>query len=127
MPAVMKAMRVPSLEHALDVVDALLGSSLSLGRTVAGTKSLMTQLQFDRHRRVVECLVIGVTNDEGHIVNAFAIHVVHCIAATAAHADDLDDAVLLLGNPEIENIIVELLSAIVGDFFVLKLFLGIKG
>ena len=39
-------------------------------------------------------------------MNAFAIHVVHCIAATAAYADDLDDAMLFLGYSEVEDIVV---------------------
>ena len=95
MPAVMKAMRVP------DVLQALLGSSLSLLGTVAGSQSLAAQLELDGHGGVVECLVVGVADDEGHVVDAFLVHVVDSIASSATYSDDLDDAVPLFGYPEI--------------------------
>ncbi len=85
----------------MNVLQALLGSGARLLRTVACAQALAAQLQLHRHGRVVQCLVVGVADDEGHVVYALFVHVVHSVAATAAHADDLDDAVLLLGDVEI--------------------------
>ena len=58
----------------------------------------------DGHWRVVECLCVGITKDEGDVVDALAVHVVDGITATAAYADDLDDAVLLLRLTEVEDV-----------------------
>ena len=51
---------------------------------------------------VVECLIVGVAQHEGDIVDALAIHVVHGIATATAHTDDLDDAILFLGSHEVD-------------------------
>ena len=37
-------------------------------------------------------------------MDAFAVHVIDGIAATAAYADDFDDAVFLLGLAEVKDI-----------------------
>ena len=58
------------------------------------------------HGRVVQSLVVGVAKHERHVVNALAIHVIHGIAATSAYTDDLDDAAILFGLTEIEDIYV---------------------
>ena len=56
------------------------------------------------HWRVVECLCVGVAKYEGDIVDAFAVHVVDGVAATATNTDDFDNAVLLLRLTEVEDI-----------------------
>ena len=47
-------------------------------------------------------MVVGVTEHEGYVVDAFAIHVVNGIAATTAYTDDFDDAMLVFGAAEVE-------------------------
>jgi len=53
--------------------------------------------------RVIEGLGVGIAKHKRHVVYAFAIHVVHGIAAATAHADDFDDALLFVGLTEIED------------------------
>ena len=91
-------------EHGLDVLKALLSSLAGTLGLVAGTETLGTELQMDGHGRIVECLCVGITKDESNVVDAFAVHVVDSIAATAADADNLNDAVLLLRLTEVEDI-----------------------
>ena len=75
---------------------AFLGSLTSLCRTVSCSEAFLTQLQVDRNRRVVECLIICVTENEGYVVDTFTVHVINGVTATATYTDDLDDAILLV-------------------------------
>ena len=91
------------VEHAADVVDALEGGLAGARRTVSGPETLLAELQVHGHGRVVEGLGVGVAEHERHVVDALAVHVVHGIAAPTTYADDLDDAVLLVGVAEVED------------------------
>ena len=53
------------------------------------------------NRRVIQCLCVCVAEYEGHVVDTFAIHVVHSVTATATNTNHLDDAVLFFGLTEI--------------------------
>ena len=86
------------------VFDALFGCLAGFLGLVACSESLLAQLQMDGHGRVVECLVIRVAQHERHVVDAFAVHVVHGIAATATNTNHFDDAILFLGFTEIQYI-----------------------
>ena len=91
------------VEHRLDVFDALLSPETPHSRVVACPKAVLAQLQVIGDRRVAECLLIRVAHDIGHVVYAFAVHVVDGIAATAAYAHHLDDArVLRLTEIEVD-------------------------
>jgi hypothetical protein len=48
----------------------------------------------DGHGGVVERLAVGVAKYECHVMDALTVHVVDCVAAAAAHADDFDDTIL---------------------------------
>ena len=54
-------------------------------------------------RRIVECLVISITEDESDIVDAIAIHVIDSVASTSTNAYYLYYAVSLLFLAEVEN------------------------
>src|SRR5574344_458673 len=56
-----------------------------------------------RHRRIVESLIIGVAQHEGHIVNALAIHVVDSIATATSYTNDLDYTMLLFRKSKVNN------------------------
>ena len=89
------------VEHIAYGIDGFLGSLARLLGLVACSESLVAELQVNGHGRVVECLVVGIAEHERHVVDAFAVHVVHGIAATAAYTNHLDDAFLLLGFTEV--------------------------
>ena len=91
------------VEHAAYVVDALCGCLTGALGTVAGSKAFLAELQMHGHGTVVEGLCVGVTEHKGHVVYAFAIHVVDRIAAASTNTNHLDDAVLLVGRSEIED------------------------
>ena len=84
------------VEHLPYILDAFLGSLTSLCRTVSCTESFLTQLQVDRHRRIVERLIISITENEGYVVDTFTVHVIYGVATTTTYTDDLDDAILLV-------------------------------
>ncbi len=88
-------------EHVAHVLKAFFGGLARLFGLVASTESLFAELQVDGHWAVVECLVVGIAEHEGHVVYAFAIHVVHGIASTSAYADHFDDAILFFRLAEI--------------------------
>ena len=83
------------VEHLADVVDAFLSTLTSHCGVVAGTKAVLAQLQVVGNRRVVESLLVRIANHVGHLVYAFAIHVIDGVAATAAYAYYLDDTRIL--------------------------------
>ena len=58
-------------------------------------------MEMDRYGRVVECLGICIAKYETHIMDAFLVHVVDCIAATATNTDDLNIGAFLFGFAEI--------------------------
>ena len=60
----------------------------------------------NRNGRVVKCLIVGVAEHEGYIVDAFAIHVVDSIAATASYTNHLDDAFLSFWLAEVEQYVI---------------------
>jgi hypothetical protein len=88
--------------HVFNIVNTLFGSGTSLFGLIAGTESLLTQLKMNGYRRVVECLVVGITEYKTHVVDTLTIHVVNGITATATDTDYFDDAILLFGLTEIE-------------------------
>ena len=98
------------VKEVLDVVQALFGSGSRLFGAVAGTKSFLAQLQVDGDGRVVQRLVVGITQYEGDIVDAFAVHVVDGIAATSTNAYHLDYAILFLGLAKVEQYVIIHLS-----------------
>ena len=51
-------------KYLLDILQTLLSGSACLFGTVTGTQSFLTQLQMDGNRRIVECLIISVTQYE---------------------------------------------------------------
>ena len=79
------------VEHLAYFLNALLGSLTGAFGTVAGTETFVAQLEPRLHGRVGECLGVGVAHHEVDVVNAFAVHVVHGIAAAAAHTDDFNN------------------------------------
>ena len=60
-----------------------------------------TELQTVGDGAVAQGLAVGVAYYEADIVDAFVIHVLDGIAATAAHADDLDDTGFLLRHGKV--------------------------
>ena len=82
------------VEHALQRAFTLFGSGTRSLGLVACSQTFSTQLQVYRNGGVVERLTVGVAEHEGDIVDAFLVHVVHGVAATATHTDDFNDAVL---------------------------------
>ena len=79
------------VEHGPDLLHALLGGLAGALGAVAGTETFVAELEACGHGAVGEGLAVGVAHDEVHVVDAFAVHVVHGVAAATAHADDLDD------------------------------------
>jgi hypothetical protein len=63
-------------------------------RTVAGTESVVAQLQVVWDSGVVESLFVGVAHNIGDVVYAFAVHVVDSVATSTAYTYYLDDAVV---------------------------------
>jgi hypothetical protein len=57
-----------------------------------------------RHGRIVEGLVVCVAQNECHIVNTFTIHVVDGVSTTTAYTNHFDDAMILFGGSEVEDI-----------------------
>ena len=78
------------VQHVLHFFDAFFSGFLGLVRAVAGSQSFVSQLELDGDRRLFKCLAVGVAHHEGYVVYAFAIHVVHGIASSAAYTDDFD-------------------------------------
>ena len=83
-------------EHVADGLDGLFSRFAGTGRDVAGTETFCAELKFHWDGRIVESLRIGVAEHESDIVDAFAVHVIDCVAAAAANADDFDDALFFL-------------------------------
>ena len=94
------------VQHLLDVFQTLLCGHTGLLGTVTGTKTFLAQLQMNGNRGVVECLIVGVAEYEGHVVDALAIHVVDGIAATASYTNHLDDAFLSFWLAEVEQYVI---------------------
>ena len=94
---------ITSAQFAQVFAAFLCGFSCFFG-LVAGAETLLAQLLSYGNGRVAECLFVGVAEYERDIMNAFAVHVVHGIAATAAYTDHLDDAVLFLEDLEVESL-----------------------
>lgn len=84
-------------QHLLDVLQTLLSSRTGTFRFVTGTQPFFTQLQMNRYGGVVQCLIVCITENEGHVMDTLAIHVVDGITATASNTDHFDDAVFLFG------------------------------
>ena len=57
----------------------------------------------DRYRRIIKCLIVGITKYKTYIVNAFPVHVVDCIAAATTYTDHFDDAIFLFRFTEIKD------------------------
>ena len=93
-------------KHVLNISETLFCCLTCLLGLVSGTKALLTQLQMHGYWRVVKCLVVGVAEHEGYIMNTLAIHVVYCIAATTANTYHFNYAVLFFGITEIQYHIV---------------------
>ena len=89
-------------QHILDILDTLLSSSTSLFGLVTCSKTFLTQLQMNRDGRVVECLIVCITEYEGNVVDTFTIHVVDGITTSATDTNHLDDAVFFFGCSEIQ-------------------------
>ena len=80
---------------------------LRYGRHVTGPEAFRApQLQFDRHRALLQSLRIGVAYDKIHTYDTLTVHVIDRIAATAANAYDLDVGIALLRGHERENVVV---------------------
>jgi hypothetical protein len=62
----------------------------------------------DRHRRVVESLIISITEYEGNVVDSFTVHVIHGIATATTYTNDLDDAILFANFTEVEYVVVKI-------------------
>ena len=84
------------VEHVAYLLFALFSLLLSGLGVVSGSESLFAELQVNRHRRVVESLLVGIAKHESNVVDAFLIHVVHGIATAAAYTNDLYYAVWLV-------------------------------
>ena len=96
------------VEHALDVFKTLFCCLTGFLGLVAGTETFLAQLQMNGHRRIVESLVVCVAQHECHVVNAFTIHVVDSVSATTAYTNHFDDAMILFGGSEIEDIYIHI-------------------
>ena len=94
------------VEQVLDIIQTLLRSSTGLLRTVTGSKTFLAQLQMDGNWRIVQRLIIRITQYEGHIVDTLAIHVVDGITTTSTNTNHLDDAILFLGLAKIEQYVI---------------------
>ena len=75
-------------------------------QTCALPISFLAQLQMDGDRRVVQRLIIGITQYEGNIVDAFAIHVVDGVATTSTNTNHLDDAIFFFGLAKVEQYVI---------------------
>ena len=58
----------------------------------------------NRHGRIVEGLVVCIAQHECHVVNTFTIHVVDGVTTTTTDTNHFDDAMILLGGSEVEDI-----------------------
>ena len=76
--------------QALNHVYAALGFRTANLRTTASTKTF-AQLQLHRYWRMLERGTIGIAHGKGYALNTFMIHAADGIAATATHANHLDD------------------------------------
>ena len=91
------------VQHVLDLLQGFLGSLASLGRLVAGSQTFLAQLQMYRYWRIVECLIISVTQYEAYVVDAFTVHVVDSVATATTYTNHLDDAVFLFWLSKVQN------------------------
>ena len=111
------------VKHVSNVLDALFGSLTGLLWLISSTQAFLAQLQMNRHRRVVEGLIVGIAEYERHVVNTLTVHVIDGITATTADSDHLDNAVLLFGCAEIENLNIVIVHRIYDLLFTFHLFL----
>ena len=79
----------------LDVIYRVFGDFARLLGHAHGAKFFVAQHDVYGYGRSVKRLCVGVAQREAHVVYALSVHVVYGIAATTAHADDLDDVDLL--------------------------------
>ena len=77
-------------EEGTNVLDALFSCLAGHFGVVAGTKSL-TQLYLDGDIGRNEGLTVGVTEYEGDVADAFAIHVLDGIATASTHTNYFDN------------------------------------
>ena len=80
------------VEHLFDVLEAFHGCGACLLGYVACSEAVLAKLQMIGYGRVLQCLLIGVADDVCHVVDSFAIHVVHGVAPSTSHTHYLDDA-----------------------------------
>ena len=101
MPAVMNSMSAPWIISAMRSRSSMRGCAADF-RVGAGAQPLgdvRAQLQLVSGLAAFQRLGIGVGADELHAVQPAADHVIHRVAAAAAHADHLDHRFLCLCYP----------------------------
>lgn len=78
-------------KQALYLFKARLGLLASLFGHSAYAETALAEKQLNGNGRPCKRLTVGVAHGKAYAVDAFFIHVLNGIAATAAHADNLDD------------------------------------
>ena len=79
------------LRDAVAVFHRRIATNLGPCACAETARQRRTQLQLRARRRALQCLCIGVGADEIDAGQTSFDHVLHCVAAAAADADDLDD------------------------------------
>ncbi len=94
----------------LDFFVFFFGGGLGHFRHVARTQTF-AQMYLYRHRAAFQSLGIGIAHNKINTFDAGTVHVVHRIAATAAHANHLDVGRLVFGQHKVQNV-----TALIGHF-----------